>query len=383
MHITHNEPTIADYCRRMEANEIRVNVEYQRSNQVWPPAAKSFLIETILLGFPMPKLAHHQVTSLKTRSTVNEIIDGQQRSQAILEFYQDKLRLSPKLGLEDARNRRYSQLSPELQQAFLSYGVPVDTFTAADPEEIREMFRRMNSYNVPLNNEEKRHARYQGPFKWFINRLASAYGEPLIEMGVFSQRQVFRMADAKLFTELVLGLEKGIRTSSPKELNDLYSSHDKDFDDEDELRISIDRAMEFVISLPEIHGSSLMKPAQFYSLFLAVMHFQEPVERLTELAEPSDSTVERDDLIANLKVLEDLAEVGSDYVDDSDDDENETDEAADEDDSETQDLEPRWAVDLSDPKHFALASGEGTNTATTRSIRFRYYYNALTSAVSA
>jgi hypothetical protein len=76
MTTTPTDLTVADYCQAMERNEIRVNREYQRSDRVWPNAARSFLIETILLGFPMPKLAHYQVTDLRTRKVTKEIVDG-------------------------------------------------------------------------------------------------------------------------------------------------------------------------------------------------------------------------------------------------------------------------------------------------------------------
>jgi hypothetical protein len=85
--------TIADYCAAMKRNAIKVNHDYQRTPSVWPPAAKSFLIETILLGYPMPKLSLYQRTDVKSRQTIKEIVDGQQRSVTILEFYEDKLRI--------------------------------------------------------------------------------------------------------------------------------------------------------------------------------------------------------------------------------------------------------------------------------------------------
>lgn len=94
MHITPTNFTIADYCNAMIRNEIIVNRDYQRSDQVWPPRAKAFLIETILLDYPIPKLSLYQVTDVKSRKTIKEIVDGQQRSQAILDFYNDKFSLS-------------------------------------------------------------------------------------------------------------------------------------------------------------------------------------------------------------------------------------------------------------------------------------------------
>jgi hypothetical protein len=67
----------------MERGQIVVNRTYQRSNKVWPAAARSFFIETILLGYPMPKLALYQITDLKSRRIIKEIVDGQQRSQVV------------------------------------------------------------------------------------------------------------------------------------------------------------------------------------------------------------------------------------------------------------------------------------------------------------
>ena len=48
MHITSTDYTVADYCQAMERKEIIVNRAYQRSDKVWLPVARSFLIETIL-----------------------------------------------------------------------------------------------------------------------------------------------------------------------------------------------------------------------------------------------------------------------------------------------------------------------------------------------
>ena len=86
MQVTPSTFTIAEYCQQMREKSIIVNHDYQRSDKVWPPAARSYLIETILLGFPIPKLSLYQTTDLKTKKTKKEIVNGQQRSQAISDF---------------------------------------------------------------------------------------------------------------------------------------------------------------------------------------------------------------------------------------------------------------------------------------------------------
>ncbi len=179
------------------------------------------MIETILLNYPVPKLSLHQVTDLKARRRYKEIVDGQQRSTAIFDFYTDKMRLSRTLELEEAAGKRYSELGEELQQQFLDYGLTFDLFIDMGPDQVREVFRRMNSFTVPLNYEEQRHARYQGPFKWFIHRLTRDYDKPF-ENGVFAAKQLVRMADAKLLTEVAHAMIHGITTTTKRRLDDLY-----------------------------------------------------------------------------------------------------------------------------------------------------------------
>ena len=62
MKITSSAFTVSDYCEAMKRKEIIVNRDYQRSSKVWPPQARSFLIETILLDCPIPKLSLYQIT---------------------------------------------------------------------------------------------------------------------------------------------------------------------------------------------------------------------------------------------------------------------------------------------------------------------------------
>src|SRR5438034_1088978 len=105
--------TVADYCAAMDRKEISPNNEYQRSDKVWPPSARSFLVETILLGFPIPKIFLFQKTDLKSKKTIKEVVDGQQRSKTIHDFFHNKLVLSKRSEIESARGKTYDQLSDD------------------------------------------------------------------------------------------------------------------------------------------------------------------------------------------------------------------------------------------------------------------------------
>lgn len=345
MLIIANNTPIADYCRDLDRREITVNRDYQRSDKVWPPAARSFLIETILLGYPMPKLSLHQITDLRTKATVKEIVDGQQRSQAIFDFYQNRLQLSKKLSLDEASGKTYEELSDDLKSRFLSYSLNVDLFVAATEDEVREAFRRINSYTVPLNPEEQRHAKFQGPFKWFVHRLSRDLDEGLLAMGVFGPKQVFRMADAKLWTELADALLNGISTTNPTKLNALYQSRDVNFPEEQELDSRFRRAVDFLVQLPELHHTELMKPYQFYSLLLAVTDFLDPAPKLATIMVPHGrQTLDRDTVVANLTALAAAIESRDDH---------------------------------SPYRQYVAASVSRTNVSSQRSDRFRWLYEGI------
>jgi len=264
--------TVADYCRDMSRSEIVVNREYQRSDQVWPATAKSYLIETMLLGYPVPKLYLYQVLDLKSRKTYKEIVDGQQRSSAIFQFYNDQFRLSDSLETEDIAGKIYSELEPENQSKFLEYSLAIDTFLSATQPEIVEAFRRMNSYTIPLNLEEQRHAIYQGPFKWFIANLARRQEAVVLKIGLFSQKQLVRMADAKLLTEICDALINGIKTTGKTSLDNLYKSRNDRFDERAEFDLWITDAIDTIRQWVGVHNTNLTKPYIMYSLILAIIH---------------------------------------------------------------------------------------------------------------
>ena len=281
MKVSTPEFTVVEYCQQMDRGDIIVNHDYQRSAKVWPISAQSYLIETMLLGFPIPKLTLYQKTDLSSRRTIKEIVDGQQRSMAIRAFYGDNLRLSPRSTFGP---RRITNLEAEDQQRFLEYSLSVDLLVNATDADIRQLFRRINSYTVPLNPQEERHAVFQGEFKWFIVDLTDQYAQTLKDTGVFSEAQLSRMADAALFSEIVLALRQGIQTAAPGRLYELYQALDTAFPDAETTKARIDEAWNWVLRWEALHRGVLMKPFNFYSLFLAIIHSLSPMPRLQALA---------------------------------------------------------------------------------------------------
>lgn len=309
MKIINQNSTIRDYGDALRRGDIVINRDYQRSNQVWPDMAKSYLMETILRDFPIPKLFLHQTQDRKTRKPVKHIVDGQQRTQAIMDFLEDKYPLSRAIETEELRGLRFSDLDQENTDKFLDYGLSVDLFTAAPIEQVIEVFRRMNSYTVPLNPEEKRHAGYQGAFKWFINRLSKTNQPTFRTVGAFSEKQFFRMADAKLLTEICHAIDNGIATTNARMLDSMYKQFDKKFADEDKIEKAIATALGELSGWVELHNGPLMRPYQLYSLILAVAHVRTRLPQLQSVFHVNRAlTIDRDEAVQALSVLAEAVE---------------------------------------------------------------------------
>lgn len=123
------------------------------------------LIDSILKNIPMPKIIVHSI--IKDGRVYRKVIDGQQRIKSILSYLKDEYSLSspyegPYVGL------KFSQLPEEegkqVQTAFLSYLIDFNELKNATDEDAREIYSRLNKYNIPLNKQELRKADFPGEF---------------------------------------------------------------------------------------------------------------------------------------------------------------------------------------------------------------------------
>ena len=263
--------SVADFCSAMKEKTIIVNSDYQRKDGLWNSPARSFFIESILLEYPIPKLFVYAKLDLKTRGVIKEIVDGQQRSQALMLFYENKLALSKNIETEELKGMKYSKLSDVWQTKFLSYQLPVDQFSGVPEDEVREAFRRMNANNVPLNAEEQRNAQFQGDFKWFINRVAENYKETLLSLGLLSRRDLIRMTDLRLYAEIALTLDEGFITVKGQQLDKLYKKYNADFGGESVFLEQITYGVDYFINNDSLHQDVLLRMHVFQSIVVAAI----------------------------------------------------------------------------------------------------------------
>ncbi len=259
---------LADWYRR---KELVANTEYQRSGGLWPQAAKSYFIDTILQGFPFPKVYFHEILDKATKKPRREIVDGQQRISTIVEYIDGKFALG-----KNARGRegkRFEQLTEDESDSFLAYAVSVDVIRSADRADILQMFRRMNAFTLPLNAAEKRQSEFFGEFKDWVNTVLDQSGSVLSAWNVLTNRQIVRMADAEFVADIALAIEEGIVSTSPAKLKALYKKYDGVFDQRDLINERVIGALDVVLTeFSDLRATYITKPHIFHSFLCALIH---------------------------------------------------------------------------------------------------------------
>ena len=142
--------------------------DYQRGF-VWPNSYKVRLIESLLLGLPIPLIFLSDTTSGKL-----EIVDGVQRISTLAAFFNDELTLEGLKNLTAVNNFKYSDLPPSQQRKLNSKSLRVIVLQTNTSEETRkELFNRLNTSALAAQDSEVRKGSYSGDFMNLITKLAN------------------------------------------------------------------------------------------------------------------------------------------------------------------------------------------------------------------
>lgn len=304
MQINTNNYSVAEIIDMLDRKELIVNREYQRGTGLWPHGPSSYFIDTILEGYPFPKIYLYEFLNRPDRRMRKEIVDGQQRITTIRRFYNNEFEIK---GESRFRGMTFAQLPDEDQDRFMGYAVSVDVIRNATRAEILQMFRRMNAYTLPLNEPEKRHSAYQGQFKWFVNEMSDGLNEFFVQFGVFTDRQILRMADAELISESVLAMERGIISTSASDLTRLYKRYDDDFPNSANYYSDLKSVFDFIGGeLNDLRETHMMKPYALHSLVTALLHARFGIAQIAgeyNIPSPGRFVLDRNQAVNNLLAL--------------------------------------------------------------------------------
>jgi hypothetical protein len=167
-------PQIRDLIDKGEVLNLRP--EYQRRLR-WSVPQKSRLIESLLLNIPVPPVFLYE-----TRAARYEVMDGQQRLNAVSQFLAGDFALSGLPILKPLNGLRYSRCPPRIKRSLDRANVAAIVLLLESDTDLssgqmtltdirRFVFDRLNTGGTRLNPQEIRNAIYPGPFNQALINL--------------------------------------------------------------------------------------------------------------------------------------------------------------------------------------------------------------------
>lgn len=171
---------IRDLVQGYKDNGVGGVVAYNNSLDVRPPYQREFVykdkqrdavIETVMKGFPLNVMYWVKKDEDDDNETIYEVLDGQQRTISICQYYQDEFTIN---------YFKFSNLPEDKQKQFLDYELMVYLCEGTDSEKL-EWFKTINIAGVPLKDQELRNSVYSGPWltdakRYFSRTNGPAYG---------------------------------------------------------------------------------------------------------------------------------------------------------------------------------------------------------------
>ena len=158
---------------------IKLDPDFQR-HAVWSPKQKSELVESILMGIPLPLIYVKE-----DDKGVYIIVDGRQRLTTLFQFMSHEFPLQNLNVLKDLNGAYFSEATKsgtkfdkyltQTQQSKIE-DCPLTLHVIKPPTQDRvtfDLFDRVNRGGTRLNNQEMRNAIYQGAATKLLNTLVS------------------------------------------------------------------------------------------------------------------------------------------------------------------------------------------------------------------
>lgn len=166
--------SIFELKRRYDKGLICLDPDFQR-NEVWSTRQKSELIESVVMGIPLPLIYLAETMEGKL-----VIVDGRQRLTTFFRYLDNEFSINGLKIMIELNACKFRDLENDAKKS--KYATEIEDFQLViqiikypTPDRVRfDIFDRVNRGGTPLNNQEMRNALYQGPATRLLNELAAS-----------------------------------------------------------------------------------------------------------------------------------------------------------------------------------------------------------------
>lgn len=172
LYIKNYDRMVEDLLNGIESNKIILDPDYQR-NYVWTNEKASLLVESILLNIPIPVIYASEDKNMNWN-----IVDGLQRLFSLKRFRENEFKLKGLETLPELNGFKFKQLPLTTQQKLLHGELRVVVLqNESDPNIQYDIFMRLNSGAIKLNEQELRNCLFRGKLNNKIKEIAKNNNE--------------------------------------------------------------------------------------------------------------------------------------------------------------------------------------------------------------
>lgn len=168
--ITTKTFTIREIYTQITGDELELAPDFQRAF-VWKDAQQVRLVESVLLGIPLPAFYFNQ-----DDTGAHQVIDGVQRLTTIRRFMSNGLALAE--GhleyLKSLSGLKFDELDPATRRRFGGTQIVAHVIEPQTPDDVKyDIFNRVNTGGSPLTAQEIRHCMSKAASRHFLKELVN------------------------------------------------------------------------------------------------------------------------------------------------------------------------------------------------------------------
>lgn len=230
--------TIVNIYQMMERGDLILQPDFQR-RLVWNSDHKEFFLETILKGYPFPEVyfADGEIDP-ETVSCKSVVVDGQQRLSTIRQYIKGDIDIKYK------RIKSYKELSDDERNGFLYSHVLVRKLGHLSDDEIKEIFKRINSVSYALNAMEINNALYNGAYISTAKELSEKMGN--CKFDFFKKGEYERMKDVEYVLSIMTSVELNAYFTNSKEVEPFVKRYDDSYDNKEAMYEAFDEILPLI-----------------------------------------------------------------------------------------------------------------------------------------
>ncbi|MEQ8517489.1 MAG: DUF262 domain-containing protein [Cytophagales bacterium] len=277
---------VADFISWKKKNGLLLSPHFQR-RAVWNKGAKSYLIDTIYKGLPVPIIfLRDRGIDKQSYEPIREVIDGQQRLRTIIAYIAPELLedFDPKIDdfvVKKTHNvelaaKRFENLDEDAKDRIRNYEFNVHILSSnVSDRDVIQIFRRMNSTSYSLKKQELLNSQYFGEFKTSLYDLAAEQLNLWRKWKTFTDVDISRMHEVELASELIISMmENKILGKSTPLIESYYKKYDEEFKERRILETRFRAVIKFIDDnfLGNKNEFVFYKKTIFYTFFMSIYH---------------------------------------------------------------------------------------------------------------